>query len=287
MRIANRRASGIAIVVALSAMLGATPSSAAPASAATGVGVVEVSNDGVNFSRTYSAAVFDNIARLSPGDSQSETIYVRNSGTVAGYLRITMREVRYSDQHYGNALNLTTSTPAVAGTAKSISSANPCQVTYEGTIVAPGAIVPVVATLALGNLSGTDGQGATASLALRFALSDTTPGTLPATNCGGSGTSIPITPTSPGAAGGTATSGTLTGGIAVPAPAPSASAAPISGEASGAEVLPSLPSTFTLDPNTWRLYQEYLVLILVLAAVIGAGISWFAGRRSRKDTHDV
>ncbi|MGV8913146.1 MAG: hypothetical protein ACOH14_11100 [Rhodoglobus sp.] len=282
MRIATRRAFVAAALVALSAMLGATP-----ASAASGAGVVEVSDDGINFSRTYSAIVFDNIAWLSPGDSQSETIYVRNTGTVDGYLRITMREVRFSDQHYGNALNLTTSTPAIAGTAKAISSANPCQVVHEGTILAPGDIVPVATALALGNLSGTDGQGATASLALRFTLSDTTPGTLPPTQCDSTGTTVPLTPTSHGASHPSAPAGTLSGALIVPAPSPSATPATQPGGATDNGALPAVPSVFSLDPNTWRLYEEYLVLILVLAAMIGAGISWFVGRRSRKDTEDA
>ncbi|MGV8858023.1 hypothetical protein [Rhodoglobus sp.] len=249
--------------------------------------MVEVSDDGVNFSRIYSAAVFDNIARLSPGDSQSETIYVRNTGTVDGYLRITMREVNFSDQHYGNALNLTTSTPAIAGTAKAISSANPCQVVHEGTVLAPGKIVPVTATLALGNLSGTDGQGATASLSLRFALSDTTPGALPLTQCDSTGTTVPLTPTSPGASDPSAPTGTLSGALIVPAPSQSPTPATQPDGATDGGALPAVPSTFSLDPNTWRLYEEYLVLILVLAAMIGAGISWFVGRRSRKDTEDA
>lgn len=282
MRKLRGRATGVALVVALAAMLGVTP-----ASAALGVGVLEISDDGVSFARSYPGVIFDDIARLSPGDSQSETIYVRNTGTVAGYLRVSMREVRYSDQHYGNALTVTTSTPSSVGSAKSISSANPCQVTHEGTLIAPRATVPVVATLALGNLDGSNGQGATASLALQFALTDSTPGALPATNCGNSGVSVPATPSSPGAPGATGSTGTLTDAIAAPTtrPSPTTSAAP--GDAANNGLLPALPSTFSLDPNTWRLYQEYLVLILVLAAVIGAGVSWLAGRRSRKDTEDV
>lgn len=283
MRLAGR-ASGIALVVALGLLLGATP-----ASAATGVGVVEVSDDGVNFDRTYPGAIFDDIALLVPGDSQSETVYVRNSGTAAGYLRVTLRDVDYSDQKFADALTVTTSTPGSTGSTTAISSANPCQVTHEGTVVAPGAVVPVVATLALGNLSGTDGQGATASLALRFTLSDTTPGTLPATNCDTTGTTVPVTPTSPDGPRGADSTGSLPSTIVAPAPAPnpSSSTAATAGDGANNGLFPASPVGFNLDPNTWRLYQEYLVLILVLAAIIGAGISWFAGRRSRKDTHDV
>ncbi|GAA1207124.1 hypothetical protein [Rhodoglobus aureus] len=288
-------APGIALVVAFGLMLGATP-----ANAAGNVGVLEVSDDGVTFARSYPGVVFDNIARMSPGDSQSETIYVRNTGTVSGYLRISLRDVQYSDQHYGDALTVTTSTPSSTGNARAISSANPCQVTHEGTVVAPGEVVPVVATLALGNLNGSDGQGSTASLALRFSLSDSTPGTLPPTNCGNAGTTVPATPPGPGspgspvvtdstgASGSTGSSDSSFGEEFVPVQNPdsSPSASTIPGEETSAGLLPALPSAFSLDPNTWRLYQEYLVLILFLAASIGAGISWLAGRRSRKEAAD-
>jgi hypothetical protein len=278
----------LATVLAMSALIGATP-----ASAVTGVGVVEVSDDGVNFDRNYPGGLFDAIAQLVPGDSQSETVYVRNSGTAAGYLRVTLRDVNYSDQKFADALTVTTSTPSSVGSAAAISSANPCQVVHEGTLIAPGEIVPVVATLALGNLNGADGQGATATLAMRFTLSDATAGTLPPTNCGTGGTTVPVTPGTAGStntrgpSGATSSSESSVGAAFVTVPSPGSNAAPSLVETPSTGVLPVFPSSFTLDPNTWRLYQEYLVLILFLATMIGAWISWLIGRRSRKDTQDA
>jgi len=284
MRTLASQASVVALAIVVGALLGATPASAAP-----GVGVVEVSDDGVTFSRTYPGVLFDGIARLVPGDTESETIYVRNTGTVAGYLRITIRDVSYSDQHYGDALKVTTSTPSSPGNATAISTANPCQVTHEGSVIAPGETVPVVASLVLGNLDGAEGQGAKASLALRFTLTDSTPGSLPATNCGGSGVSIPATPTSPGAPSSSNSTGGFPNGTAATTPSPRSSptAAALPGPTSGTGLFPWLSSAFSTPPNTWRLYQEYLILILVASAVTGAGISWFLGRRRRKDAEDV
>lgn len=287
------QASGLALMVAFSALVGATPASAAP-----GVGVVELSDDGVNFARSYPGVVFDDIAHLSPGDNQSETVYVRNTGTKAGYLLITMRDVSYSDEHYGDALSVTTSTPDNTGNAKALSSAAPCNVTLEGTLVEPGETVPVLATLALGDLSGSEGQGATASFTLRFALSDMDPGKLPATNCGNSGTTIPGTPTNTDAPGRTDSPSTVSGSIIAQAlgsgPTSSTTAAAGTQTPAGTETaadtetaLPTIAAAFSLDPNTWRLYQEYLLLILVLAAIVGAGISWIVGRRKHKDAEDV
>ncbi|MGJ8720477.1 MAG: hypothetical protein ACSHW9_01410 [Salinibacterium amurskyense] len=285
MRLGLRRASGIATAALLSLILGATP-----ASAATGVGVVELSDDGVSFARSYPGAVFDSIALLSPGDSQTETIYVRNTGTAAGYLRITMRDVSFSDTDYADALTVTTSTPSNAGAAQAISGAAPCLVTTEGVLVAAGQTVPVTANLALGNLTGVQGQGATASISLRFTLSDTTPGSLPATHCGNSGSTVPLVPTVPGSSE-TATDTTATGAgntSALPVPTPSPSPAMADDSTDTANGLtPTFPTGFALDPNSWRLYQEYLVLILFLAALVGAGISWIAGRRTRKEADDV
>jgi len=283
MRLAGK-AGALALVAAFGLTLGATP-----ASAATGVGIVEVSADGVNFAESYPGVIFDDIALLVPGDSQNETVYVRNAGTATGYLRITLQDVAYSDQHFGDALTVTTSTATSVGSAAAISSANPCQVTHEGTLIGPGEIVPVLTTLALGNLDGTDGQGATASLALRFTLTDTTPGTLPATDCSTAGTTVPVTPPGDGAPGATGSAPTDGSSAFIAVPNPGSSPAPATSEiASGGEssgFLRALASTFTLDPNTWRLYQEYLVLILVLAAMIGAGLSWLVGRR--KDSENA
>ena len=298
MRNLASRASGIAAVVALGLIVSATP-----ASAESRVGEIEVSDDGVTFAGSYPGAIFDDISHLTPGDSQSETIYVRNTGPVAGYLRVTLRDVRYSDQHFGNALTVTTSSPSKAGSATAISSANPCQVTNEGTIVDPGEIVPIVATLALGNLNGTDGQGATATLALRFALTESNSGTLPPTNCGSTGATVPVSPTNPGApgtAGSTGPTGStgstgstsfISGTVFAPVPNPGSYPVPTSaaatGQGNGTALPPVFASAFSLDPNTWRLYQEYLVLILFLATIIGASISWIVGRRSRKDAADA
>ncbi|MBH0116460.1 hypothetical protein I6E52_06330 [Salinibacterium sp. NG253] len=284
MRLGLRRASGLAVLVALGVVLGATP-----ASAATGVGVVEVSDDGVSFARTYPGVIFDSIALLSPGDSQSDIVYVRNTGTAAGFLRVTMQDVSYSDATFANALSVTTSTPSNAGSAHAISGASPCLVTHEGLTIAAGQTVPVTATLALGNLTGSQGQGATASVSLRFTLSDTTPGTLPATQCENSGSTVPVVPAVPGPTNGTGTTATGAGSsstLPIPTPSPSPAIADTAdGTASG--LTPTFPTSFNLDPNSWRLYQEYLVLILFLAALIGAGISWLVGRRSRKETDDV
>ncbi|MBH0129958.1 hypothetical protein [Salinibacterium sp. NK8237] len=293
MRIALRRASGIAAAAALCALIGTTP-----ASAATGVGVVELSDDGVSFARTYPGAIFDSIALLSPGDSQSETIYVRNTGTATGYLRITMQDVTYSDSTYANALTVTTSTPSLTGSRQAISGASPCLVTHEGLTVSPGQTVPVTATLNLGDLSGSQGQGATASVSLRFTLSDTTPGTLPATQCENSGSTVPLTPTTPDSTDTNGTTNVVTrnsstgtaAGLAGATPAPLATPTPSPSPSvvdTGSGLAPTFPTGFTLDPNSWRLYQEYLVLILFLAALIGAGISWLVGRRTRKETDDV
>ncbi|WP_010203887.1 hypothetical protein [Salinibacterium sp. PAMC 21357] len=280
------RAGAVAAIIALSTLLFGLP-----ASAANSVGKIELSDDGVSFSANYPGSIFDDIANIVPGDSQSETIYVRNTGSVAGYLRITLRDVYYSDANYGNALSVTTSTPANAGSATAISSASPCLVTHEGTVIAPGQTVPVVATLALSNLNGLEGQGATADLALRFTLSDTTPGALLPTECGTAGTTVPANPPSSGTAGGSPLSTTVSGGSPLgygnaPTAESSRTATSTSPEAAGSGLIPALPSTFSLDPNTWRLYQEYLVLILVLAAMIGAGISWLIGRRSRRDAEN-
>ena len=277
-------ASGLVAAAALMLVLGA-----APASAATGVGVIELSTDGVSFARNLPGALFGSIATLSPGDSETKTIYVRNTGTATGYLRVTLRDVSFSDSHFANALTVTTSTPSISGASHAISGASPCLVTNEGLLIAPGQTVPVTSTLTLGDLFGSQGQGATASMSLRFALSDTTPGSLPATHCGNSGSTVPLLPGTSSPTTTTPPEGDTTA-LAVPAPRPNPAVTDTSANANANaanELTPTFPTAFALDPNTWRLYQEYLVLILFVAVLIGAGISWLVGRRKRRDREDV
>lgn len=228
---------------------------------------VLVSPDGTNFSNTYPGALFDGIAHFVPGDSDQETFYVRNGGSEPGHLRITLKDVVAADADFADALTVSASTVSQAGPAATILSANPCWVLLEGVTLGVGQTVGVTTTVALGDLHGLAGQGASAGFALGVALSSSS-APLPPTHCGITDNTVPGTP-------GTATPGlgnaSQSTGQAVPAdanPEPPATLNP------GDLPVLNLPELLGIDPNTWQLFEEYFVFVLIGGFL--AGTVWFA-----------
>lgn len=287
MRPRRLQTSGSAAVLAIVGITVLITAMTPPAPAAAAVGVVEVSDTGTTFGATYPGALFDDIALLVPGDSQQQVFYVRNSGTEAGFLRLTLKGVAYSDTDFADALTVTARTAAHQGKPANLLSADPCWVLLEGQTVSPGAVVPVTADLVLGQLNGKAGQGATAALAIGVELSDTTAGSLPPTACGSPSAEVPVLP-------GPSTS-----------TAPAAQAQPGSGFGQGGsqieggsqpgagDVLPvlNLPGGIVIDPNTWHLYEEFLVLVLVAASALGSGwfmmVAWLRRRKKADEESEV
>lgn len=265
---------------ALSVVAVATLSAVAPAHAAPGG--VEVSFDGVNFGSTVSGALFTDLSQLVPGDTDQAEFYFRNSSTEPGFLRITLRDVSTSNSDLANALSLNASTFGYPGSSATLLEANPCRVLLEGQTVAPGEVVRVRTSLALAQLSGKAGQQATAAAHLSVALSGTELA-LPPTDCGPTGTVLPVVPgQNPGtnpprdsasSGSGVATSETPAGPLAPIAPQPD---------------LPVLspPGLLGIDPNTWHLFEEYLILVPMGASVVG-GIAFGILAWRRRNTDDV
>jgi hypothetical protein len=160
---------------------------ASPAAAAGGL---QVSLDGVTFASALPHALFDDIAISVPGDSQSTELYIRNTGPVAGYLRVSLLGVTVSDPVLADALTVSASTLAHPGEPVELSDARPCQVLTEGDLLAPGDTVRLSSVLSLGDLAGLGGQGGSARFSFRVSLSDAAVRSLLPTACG-SGTDLP------------------------------------------------------------------------------------------------
>lgn len=258
------------ILAALTALLVVLP--AAPASAAG----VEVSFDGFEYERSPSRALFDGLGHLVPGDSVSEQFYVRNGGGQPGFLRVTMREVSWSDRAFAEKLSVRASTPGFGGEGPiAITSADPCHVLVSGQLMQPGFTVGVTTTVSLADLDGQEGMGESARFSVRVTLSDTAP-SLAATDCGGEGYDIPVL-SGPGGSRATATSP----GIIMPG----AGQGPDAGGGGGSDERDhqSTIATGQVGPNTWRL-DDYLVYLALLAAAAGgAGYVFAAWMRRRRD----
>lgn len=177
-------ATGLVILAAIALVMGGA---AAPASAASGI---QVSRDGVNYSSVISGTLFNKITVSVPGDVQSTDLYVRNSSSVAGYLRISLSSVTVSDPVLATALIVTAGSPAFPGTPVAIGDAHPCYVLTEGNLVPPGGVVKVSSKLEFSDQPGSAGKQGSAGFSFRISLSDAAVGSLPPTECG-SGTNIP------------------------------------------------------------------------------------------------
>ncbi|WP_403024180.1 hypothetical protein [Salinibacterium sp. GXW1014] len=244
---------------------------ALPAHAASGN--LEVSADGTSYSKNFTGVLFDALGAVVPGDEQLESFWLRNSGDEAGYLRVTLEGVTFDDLDFANALTLQATVGGSQGPRSAVSLAQPCWVLNEGTVLQPGQAIRVDTLLHFGNLDGMLGQGATATAALAAALSDTRPGSLAPTSCGGSDVSIGVVGApgrSPAASGQS---------IGLPSTTLPATDGP---QASGDLPVLNLPGGIVIDPNTWQLFEEYLVLILVGAMAAG-GFVFLLGKRRRTD----
>lgn len=270
--------SKVVAAVALAAALSALPLTAAHAAP----GGVEVSPDGVIYTSTMTGALFTSISKWVPGDRDEASFYLRNSSSEPGHLRITLRDVVSSSTDLASALTVSAKTFVQSGAVVTVLEADPCWVLLEGQVVAPGEAVRVTMSMALGDLHGQAGQGATANAAINVALTGTSV-QLPPTVCGQSGATLPVVtqptvPRSPASSTGTGA------GIAIPG----------SGEDELSVAEPStdlpvlnLPTPFGIDPNTWHLFEEYLILIPIGASVLGGtafGIVAWRRRNTAQET---
>lgn len=270
MRLVTAGAIGVGLV--LTSVTLSTPAYAA--------GDIGISDDGVTFGVAYPGSLFDSVAHLVPMDSDAESFFIRNDAGQPAFLRIVLRDVSFSDAAYGAALAVSASTPAETGPATPLSAASPCIVLVEGQILQPDEIVPISAVLSLGDLTGTAGQNATASMTMRVELHDTSTGSLPATTCTTPGTDVPVVlPVRPVGTGGQ-------GGGAGQAAQPQA---PVDEPEAEPGELPVDPqgSVTGIEPNTWQLYEERLWFLMLLAFAVGSAcfmiMDWVRRRRGLDD----
>jgi hypothetical protein len=282
----------IATAAALLTALAAVGVTALPANAA-GNGV-EVSADDVTYASTLPGALFTLTGPLVPGDAVSEDLWVRNTSTAPGLLRVSLIDVVTTDAALAAALTMTTSLAGGGSRpAVPLSAANPCAVLLEGPILEPGETRRLVTELILGDLTGQVGQGATAWTSLRVALVDPAYPGFSATDCGPDGAELPVlgepgrtpsgsspSPSSPGT--GSVNAGAITNtATGVPdqtAPTPPRVELP---------VLP-LPFQAFVDPNTGEL--NLLLLFIVIGSFLGGTVGFIVlawRRRAARETKAI
>ena len=259
-----RRVSLATLTGLVLALLAATPASA--------VGGIEVSHDGVSFSSTLSTALFDGQPQLVPQQARSQTFWVRNTTADDAYLTLMLNSPTWTSDPYGAALTIAASVPGAAGTPLALSSRAGCPVLLEGRVLAAGQAVAVTATLKLGDLVGTSGQDAHATMNVGVVLTEIA-GLDAAASCATPSVIVPV--------------------IAAPSASGAGTAAEPASPTSGPAAVPAVPVVpdGPLGPialvlaNTLGSFDVGVVGLAALAVPVGAAVFFLAGllRRRRSD----
>lgn len=168
-----------ALLVSLSLVMAIV---AAPSRADASPDGTVVSLDGVRWGTSLSDGLFDGLGRLVPGDSVTRTLWVRNAAPVDGLLRISLREAISSSAALGSALRIS-AVDAPLDFRVAPGAVGECTQLLPDQILASGESVAVPITMEVMQLSGLDGQDATASITLLGVLSDPAAGAFAPTAC--------------------------------------------------------------------------------------------------------
>jgi hypothetical protein len=189
----QRRRAALPVTLALvgaSLLFGA----AGPANAA---GELLVSLDGEVWAGSLPHALFADAGSLVPLATHTTTVYLKNSSTSAGFLRLSVRNVTGSASEYAGALSVTTTAPGYPDFPVMVSDARPCRVLIDALRLEAGESVAITSTLHLGNLNGHAGQNERLDLDMIVSLSEAAVLTTPPTQCAADGTTIPVTSSTP------------------------------------------------------------------------------------------
>lgn len=279
--------SGIAAVASACAVL-VLPTAA---SAATSDGI-ELSNDGVTFGAQLTAPLYSADLRVIPQTSHDASFWVRNDSDEVGFLRIVLSDVSGNNTDLLGALSLQASTPTTVGIPAALTSAQPCRALTQGAVLAPGDSIRIDTSLAIADLVGVAGQSGSVGFGLQVGMSSVDPAGTPATTCVVAGSTVPVfpsTPTYPNAAPvaeGSSTATTAVLGRGVQRTTATGSAAPVTPTTpvAGREGLDPMPYPFVLFQltNSLRLFQEDIVFLWVMSAMIGALCVLILTRRRRR-----
>lgn len=141
--------------------------------------VVELSADGTTYSRSLTD-LFGPVS-LSPGDHVEGSLWVRNAGARPARLTLTVTDVGVSDPETLQALSLTSGPADRPGGVVPLAEVARYATLSAGENLDPGEAIMIVSTLALGDLSGQQGQQSTVDLTVRVTLSGAATGSAPGT----------------------------------------------------------------------------------------------------------
>ena len=245
---------------------------ATPPAAAAAADGIQLSTDGVSYSSALAHPLFTAVPVLVPTDEASAGFWVRNAGPTTAYLTLTLDNPSWTNDALAGALTLGARTPGNNGRTVRLVDAGACSVLLEGLALAAGQAVNVTTTLALGDLTGSAGQGATAAMDIGVTLVEAA-SLPPSASCATPPTSVVVVVP------------------AVPRGTAPAVIEPGTGETGGGADAPEKPTEPT-EPtdlfgivlaNTLAYFDSGIVALAAAAVPLGAGafllLGWLRRRR--------
>lgn len=255
--------------------------------------VVQFSTDGIHWSDSYTAQLFQGV-RLVPNSSSLRSFYVRNGSTESALLRVTLADVTTNSIPLADAMTISTSTSGAPGATVAVDQAQPCYTLSQGLQLASGDSVRLDNTASLGDLNGTVGQNASVWFTLRVSFSSTDAAAPAPNDCPTDYGTVTTFPTPSIEDPTTETTSTSTFPRTIPQYYHRTAAGWTVGTAvrGGTTVTPTSPTTpvtpstpleQTLVANTARLYQEYDVAFWLAMSALGWAVLLLVRRRRAED----
>ena len=190
MNLMRNRMLTVALLLAGGAGILAGPSTPA-AVAAPQPPEILLGTDGVHYSTSLDADLFDGLGPLIPGQSQPVTLWVKNPTTSAAEIRLSATDVvvPWPDFATNVTLSAATSTGYTAP-ARALADLAGCEVIVGPQQLAAGESVALTLTFTLGDVADQVAQNAGASLNLRVSMRDAAAGAFPASACDDGGVII-------------------------------------------------------------------------------------------------
>jgi len=192
--------------------ISATPSAtAAPASTPTAPVDLLLSADGLTFSTTLAAGLFDGLGLLIPRDSQQATLWVRNPTAAPAEVRVSAHDVLLPSGGYADDVTLSAWNSGTGATkSQTLRRLDRCGIVVPSQPIAAGGTMKLVVTFTMADVSGTVDQGASASLGLLVAMRDADGGPFAVSACDDPGTIVPVLPARPAPPGAPTATATAT-----------------------------------------------------------------------------
>jgi hypothetical protein len=167
-------------------LAGASVLIAGPASATPSPNIIELSTDGTVWSTSLPGGLFDSFQGAVPGDSVTESFYVRNPQAAAVTMKTLALDVTSNSSDLKSSITVDgevggRSLPAPV----SLSALSNCATLAPDMVLAANATAKVSITLAMLNVSGTVAQSSQGGFNVLLTMQDNAAGA-PAASCGGS-----------------------------------------------------------------------------------------------------